>query len=175
MPRRPTDRIEDLVASVLALLLLVSVIAAAAIGIHVHAGVRELARVQAAARTPVTATLTQGTPSPRGGETAVTAKVRWTGPDGVERVGDAQARTGLNAGAPVAIWVDRSQHVVPPPAGPTDALIAGIALGATLIAAAIGLVALAWAGTRRLTMARNCSRWQREWARVEPTWSTRYR
>lgn len=175
MPRRPTDRFEDAVACMLALVLLTAAIIAAAVGLNVHANVREQGRTQAAARTPVTATLAQSTPSPRAGETIVSAQVRWTEPDGVERVGDAQVPTGLSAGSRVPIWVDRSHRVVPQPAGPGDAVIAGFCLGGSLLGVVWGLVVLAWKGTRRLTMARNCSSWQREWARVEPTWSARYR
>ena len=174
MPRRPTDRLEDAVSAVLLLVLFVAAIAAMLVGTQTYASVLEMARVQAAARTPVTATLMQDTPSPRTGD-LVSAQVHWTGPDGVEHIGATQAHGGLNAGHPVPIWVDRSNNIVPKPVDRTDALVAAVSLGGTLLAIVAGLLALAWNGTRRCTMALNRARWEREWAMVEPAWSAHYR
>ena len=44
--------------------------------------------------------------------------------------------------------------------------MSGIALGAG-ITVLLGL----WLLVRRLTMAANCARWEREWAAVGPVWS----
>jgi hypothetical protein len=173
--KRPTDRLEDVVAGALALLLFVAATAAVGLGARVHAGMLDQARVQAATRTQVTAVVIQGTPSPRTEATTVTAQVRWTAPDGVERIGEARVPTGLSAGDTAQIWVDRSQRVVSQPIGSADALVAGIGIGVTLMLAMGFLASLAWMGTRCWTMARECARWGREWARVEPTWSGRDR
>lgn len=175
MPHRPTDRAEDVVAWLLASMLFFAAIAAALVGTRTYADVREMARVQAAERTPVTAILVQNTASVRGGDATISAPVRWTGKDGVDRVGDAQVRTGLTAGNTVQIWVDRSNRVVSRPAGSADAIVAGICFGGGLLAVVAAVLAAAWKGVRRWTLDRNCARWEREWAQVEPTWSGRYR
>lgn len=175
MPRRPTDRVEDALAWLLCLVLMVAAVVAVFVGVHAHADVLEMARAQAAERTQVTGTLTRDTPRARDGDATTNAPVRWTGKDGVERVDNAEVRTGLAQGDAVHIWVDRSYHVVPPPAGPADALVAGVLGGGMLLAAVAAALAMIWRGTRWLTMARNCAHWEREWARIEPTWRQRYR
>ncbi|WP_051581731.1 Rv1733c family protein [Pseudonocardia acaciae] len=174
MPKRPTDRVEDVVASVLAFALLVAAVVAALAGVNAYGSVLELARAQAAARTPIVAVLAQDTPRPRAGESTVTAPVRWTEADGVERTGQTQAPGGQSAGTPVRIWVDRSHHIVPQPAGEADALIAGFGLAAALLTGAALLATVLWKGTRCWTLARNRARWERDWAQVEPSWRGRY-
>lgn len=176
MPKRCTDRVEDVVASVLVSVLLVVAFAAVLAGMRAHADVIEQARAQAATRTPVTAVLTEDTPRPQAaGEATIAAQVRWTEPDGVERTAQTQAPTGSSAGTPVRVWVDRSHQIVPPPAGKGDAVIAGVGLGVALFVAAAALATALWSATRRLTLARNCVRWEREWVQVEPIWCGRYR
>lgn len=176
-PRRLTDRVEDTVAWLLASMLLVALVAAMFVGARTHADVLVMARVQATERTQVPATLTRDTPRPQGdGTTNATARVpvRWTGKDGVERVDNAEVCAGMSQGDTIPVWVDRSNHVVPPPLGPTDAVLAGILAGGALLAVVVAVLALAWTGTRRWTMARNCARWAREWVRVEASWRRLY-
>jgi hypothetical protein len=175
VPRRPCDRLEDVVAWLLASVLFAAAIAAVLVGARTHADVLEMARVQAAERTPVMATVTRDAPSLAGGDTTVIAPVRWTGNDGVARVGDAQMPIGLTAGDTVPIWVDRSNRVVGKPVGPADAVIAGACYGAALFAVVAAALLAVWKGLRRWILARNCARWEREWAQVEPIWSGRRR
>lgn len=174
-PRRATDRLEDVVAWLLASMSFLAAIAAVLVGARTHADVLEMARVQAAERAPVVAILTRDTGRARSGDAMASAPVRWIGNDGVERVGDAQVRTGLTAGETVQIWVDRTNRIVDKPVGRADAIVAGACFGATLFAVVAGVLAAAWKGLRGWTLARNCARWEREWAVVEPTWNARYR
>ncbi|GAA5162408.1 hypothetical protein GCM10023321_47960 [Pseudonocardia eucalypti] len=180
LPRRATDRVEDLVAWLLVLVGLVGTIVTLMLASDVYSGQMERARREAAAHTPVTAVLV------RDASTAVAAgragdsvpdeiPVCWTGRDGLEHTGTTSVTSPTKAGQTVTVWVDHAQRQVPAPPTRADA-ITGAAIVAVLgwstLAAAL---VLAWRAVRRTTLTYNCAGWEREWWEVEPRWSGRAR
>jgi hypothetical protein len=146
------------------------------IGFHVHGSLLERAREETASRTPVRAVLLQNvTPMPDVGDTGPLTQVpvRWQDTDGVVRESDATVDGALRAGDSMVVWVDRSHHLVPPPTRTEDATAAGYVSAGVLLFVIVALLIMAWFGIRNLAMARNCVRWGREWAVVEPRWSGR--
>nr|WP_037069295.1 hypothetical protein [Pseudonocardia acaciae] len=173
-----TDRVEDAVAWVLASLGLVGGIVAVMIGLSTYADRLERARAEAASRTPAAAVLAQDTPPlttpvSRGGVTSVRVPVRWTGSDGVARVGEVATGARLRAGDTVTVWADRDHHLVAAPLEPGQALVSGLVTGGvTLILVAVALRAIWWL-VCLCTLARNRARWEDEWRVVGPLWSGR--
>jgi hypothetical protein len=178
IPKRGTDWVEDSAAWTLAALALLGAVLAMIIGFHVHGSLLERARTEAASRTPVRAVLLQNVaPMPEVGDAGsgplTQVPVRWVDADGAVREGNATVDGALRAGDPTVVWVDRSHHLVSPPTRAADATAAGyVASGITLFVI-IAVLTMAWFGIRQLAIARNCVRWGREWAEVEPRWSGR--
>jgi len=163
IPKRGTDWVEDSAAWTLASLGLLGAVLSMIIGFHVHGSLLERARLESASRTPVRAVVLQDVaPMPEVGDAGAgplaQVPVRWAETDGVVREGDATVDGALRSGDLTVVWVDRSHHLVPPPTRAADATAA---------------LTMAWFGIRHLAMARNCVRWEREWAVVEPRWSGR--
>lgn len=172
MPRRATDRVEDLTAWLLVtaalLLLVLAGVAAAAV---YRDGVRR-SGTEAAQRHQVTAEIV-GRPSGVAGRYPV-GTARWTDPDGIPRIG----RVPMTATRPAAegttrIWVDAAGAPSRPPTTPALAVQAAAVTAVTVCLVGLALLAAAWAGVRALVDRCNAARWEREWARVGPRWSRR--
>ena len=176
---RPTDWVEDLTACLLMSCVLLAAGIALMIGLNTYRSMAETARTESADRAAVPAVLVADAPSipdpDAGRRYAVTAQVRWTGHDGVERLGETEVRGQRSAGDAVVVWVDRNNHLVPAPTRKSDALFAGFLLGGLLLAGASIALAMVSCGVRRWALRRNCARWEREWMSVEPIWSGRIR
>jgi hypothetical protein len=178
MPRRPTDRLEDVVAWVLATLALVTAVVAIGVGGAQREAGAERARAEATERTPVRIVLLERAnvlPPVDGASAPVPVQVpaRWIDRDGAERVAAFTTTVSRAAGTELTKWVDRDGRLVPPPSQ-----VATVTVGAVLTAVGIavgGWVALlcVWLLVRRWTGVRNAARWAREWRRVEPRWSGR--
>ena len=174
---RTTERLEDLIAWSLGLLLVVAGWAALQTGTSVHDSAIERARVQAQDRTPVTAVLIQDTyPVAIANESGVVnVPVRWTGRDGVEHT-DQMVVQGIHAaGDPLPAWADRSGHLVPAPITPGVATAGAVEIGVVVGALGAGVVALIGFAAFRWTARRYARAWEQEWARVGPEWSGRTR
>ena len=180
LPRRPTDRIEDLVAWALTALGLLTALLAVVTGVRLYGDGMHRIGLEARERTQVQAVLLEPAHAkalgerPRGARAvAVPVPVRYTAPDGTEHLADVPVRGLLPAGVAVPLWVDRSGEAVGAPGRTTDAVgraavgAAGILLVGSLILAG------SWAGIRVGTRRVNMARWEREWTQVEPRWSGR--
>ena len=174
---RRTERLEDLLAWSLGVLLAVAVVLALAAALASHDTVETRARAEAAERTQVSAVLVTDAAMIAGAERtgARRATVRWTGADGIERTGSTLLHSPRSAGETVPVWTTADGRLVFAPATEGDAMGAAVlsgaltALAAGAVVALLGRQALAWTG-RRYARA-----WEQEWERVGPVWSGRAR
>lgn len=172
LPRRATDRVEDLVAWLLSGAALLVVVAAVVTGVNVHGREAERARLDNRSASQARAVLLENAHVVSGDFAAAPAQVRarWTDRDGREHVGPIAATRSRPAGTEVDVWIDAEGEITSRRTHPANAVIGGIvsALG-VLCAGATPLLAT-WFGVRSLTWRSNSRRWEREWARVEPRW-----
>jgi hypothetical protein len=173
LPRRATDRVEDLAAWVLSAALLVVAVAAVVAGLSVHDTAAARARDETANRVCVTAVLTADAPVVAGSEPAdirVLVPAEWLDPAGTRHTGTVDALEGTPAGTRLPVWLDRSGAVVAPPLSPTGVGLAGfLAGGIVLVSGGLVLLVL-WLLLRHVTALCNAEAWEREWARVGPAW-----
>jgi hypothetical protein len=179
LPRRPTDRIEDLVAWVLTALGLLTALLAVVTGVRLYGDGMHRIGLEARERTQVQAVLLEPAPAkalgekPRGARAvAVPVPVRYTAPDGTEHLADVPATGPLPAGV-VPLWVNRSGEVVGAPGRTTDAVGRAAVGAAGILLVGPLILAGSWAGVRAGTRRVNIARWEREWTQVEPRWSGR--
>lgn len=181
MPRRATDRVEDVVAWLLvaAGMLLVVLIGTVASAVYQDGLGRVTAehatRHQVPAELVATAAPANRTLGRAGRVESRTA--RWLGPRGQLRTGQVPVPPGAarDADGRVLIWVDDAGRATRPPA--TAAQTMQAALLVAIAIAAAGAVALGgiWLGVRAVVDRCNDARWERDWARVGPRWSRQVR
>jgi hypothetical protein len=175
LPRRGTDRAEDVVAWVLTAAALVLIVVAGVTGIAVHGQEAERVLLESASRTQVRAVLLEDAPVVSGeyrdrGIT-VRAEAGWTNRDGTQRTGEVIVRRSASAGETVDVWEDRSGAIVPAPTRSANAVVAGVLAALGVLLAGGTILAAAWYAIRILIAAGNSRRWEREWARVGPVWN----
>lgn len=179
LPKRGMDWFEGAIAWLLIFGGLVGSGVALMFGLSIYGGLAERARTEAATRAPVPAVLLQDTTQPADpqshGSYPVTTRVRWTGPDGVQRVGETAVSGGLDAGRTVTVWADRNNNLVPAPTSTSEAVVAGIMISTLLLGLVVAVLMGIWGGVRSWIIARDCADWEREWAAIEPVWSGRIR
>ena len=172
LPRRCTDRVEDLLAWLLTSLGLLAVLASVFVGHAAH----QAALGRAGAASPVRAVLLADAPDPSGVAQRAPARrpsvpASWTDADGVAHVVPVSLPSARPAGAAVTLWVDRAGRVVADPAErSTQAWAFATSAGLTVVALSWALLTLAWSAVCRVTAACNAAGWAREWAWVEPRW-----
>lgn len=176
--RRTTDRVADAVAWLLITCALLVGVVAIGSARTAHAAALDRAHAESTDRVAVQAVLLEAAdvaPAPDGqaGNHAVRVMAQWTGPGGVQGTGPIEVEVRRPAGARVPIWLDRSGQVVAAPLTAGDAALAGVARGILVALGGWLALALAWAGVRQATAARNAAAWTRGWALVEPVWSGR--
>ncbi|MCE3549932.1 hypothetical protein LWC33_00505 [Pseudonocardia sp. RS11V-5] len=177
LPRRRTDRIEDVVAVLLCAFGVVAMVLAGLVGAAAHGTVSARAYQEAADRTRVVATVvlpadaaatTDGV-----GPGTRRATATWTAPDGTQRIDEVTVPLSAKAGSAVPVWVDRAGTPARPPIAPgAGVLVGAVAAGWVAVAAALLLLA-AWRLALGWTARRNDAEWTRRWAEVEPEWSGR--
>jgi hypothetical protein len=172
LPRRPTDRVEDLVAWILVAAGLLMLVLAGSVAAAVHRDGNARAATEAVQRHEVLAELV-ARPGPMAGRYHV-GTVRWTAADGTVRTGRVPV-TAVRPGTDgtVRIWVDARDALSRPPTTPGQAAQAAAVTFVAVALAGLALLVAAWAGVRVLVDRRNAARWEREWARVGPRWSRR--
>jgi hypothetical protein len=171
--RRTTDRVEDLTAWLLLATGMVLTLISCAFGVRLHDQLVEQGRAEASERTPGVAQLIDAAPRVPSGYAAgspVMVAATWRDQSGVPHTGLVSVSQGLEAGSIVPIWTDRSGSAQPAPTSTDDALLSGIVAASAILAAGATLLVCVWALVRRVTLARNCARWEREWRAVEPVW-----
>jgi hypothetical protein len=155
-------------AAVLALLLLPF---ALALGSNTYANRSARALSQARSVQPVTATVVE---LPAGAPTT-TRLVRWQLPGGAPRTARLTVDRGsTQPGDQVHIWLDAAGHPTDPPESEFGAVVLGT--GAALLAwlLAVLLVASLHHLALLVLRRRRSAAWQREWELVEPTWSREF-
>jgi hypothetical protein len=172
LPRRPTDRVEDLVAWVLMAAALLVVVGACVTGIAVHGG--EAARLddsgsvfRVRAVLLEDATVTSGE---YGAHRLATVPARWTDPAGLEHVAAVAVTRSAPAGTEIAVWIDATGKITSPPLRPVNAVFGGIMAAIGVLCAGATLLLAIWLGVRTVTWRLNSRRWEQGWARVEPLW-----
>ena len=178
IPRRGTDWVETIAAWVLVSLGLVCLALSLIVGVRVHAELLDRAHQEAVSRTPMRAVLLRDSipltsAVDQGSALVAQVPVRYVDPDGVVREGLASVDGALGAGDTVTVWVDRAHHIVPRPTEPDDAAAAGYVSGGIVLVVSLAALTLMWFAVRHVALLRNCARWAREWAVVEPLWSGR--
>ncbi len=175
LPRRPTDRFEDVVAWLLSVLVMLGLGVALTVGLSAFAAGTQQVRAESATRIPAVATLVAD--APRADETftgmplvQTSATVAWVAPDGTSRVGTAVVGVGTRAGVTIPVWITGDGTMSSAPITSLGAVWVGIGAGLAVLAVDACAVALAWGGTRRVTLAVNVRAWEREWALMEPQW-----
>ncbi len=172
--RRTSDRIEDVTAWVLIAAGMLVLLLSCALGARLHNQAVERGRVEATQRAPGVARLLDSAPltgSEYAGSSPVMVPATWLDKQGVTHTGSVSAARGLRAGSSVAIWTDASGAQVPAPGSAADALFTGVVAGAVTLGVGFAVLVGLWVLVRRLTMAANCSRWEREWREVGPAWT----
>lgn len=174
LPRRSTDRVEDVAVWLLGAATLVLIVVAGLTGLAVHGQQIERARSEGISRMQVRAVLLEDVvivKGERGGDIPVRAEARWPDRDGVQHTGGVIVRRAAVAGEHVDVWVDRSGAIAAPPTRPENVVVTAI-LAVVGVLVAGGTVLLAcWYTVRILIGGWNARRWEQEWARVEPVWS----
>jgi hypothetical protein len=181
LPRRPVDRIEDLVAWMLVALALLAVAIAAVTAARVHgeamhrveAETRERIQVQAVLLEPASYALQVDDRGRAVKLRSVIVPARYTAPDGIERQADAQVVGPLPAGAAVPVWVDRSGAIVRAPTSSGDAMVRAATSALGVLAAGGVILGGIWIGVHGAALRLSTARWGREWEQVEPQWSGR--
>jgi hypothetical protein len=172
LPRRATDRVEDAVALLLTVAALVLLVVAGLAGIAVHGEQAEAAREVTQSRAVlledakviITDELGRSMPTP--------VQARWIDRSGIVRTGDIVASISAPAGTEIDVWLAPDGEVSTTPLGRTPVLT-GIVVAAAVLLAGTAILGAVWCGVRHVIAVCNARRWEREWARVGPEWSSR--
>jgi hypothetical protein len=179
--KRRSDRLQVIGRVVVAVSLLLApplaVAAVTATTVQLHA----VAETEAADRSRVSAVLLVDAPAlvstsgAYSSATVVRVHVRavWPAPDGTSREGDVLAAPLTPAGTAVPVWVDRAGRVVRAPLDPSGI---GTSANLTGVLVLLGLPLTCWALYAFLCFVldeRRDRRWERNWAAVEPEWTSR--
>lgn len=173
LPRRGTDRVEDVMAWILSAAALLLVVVACAAGIAVHGYETERAEEQRTTTSAAIAVLLEPAPVVvgDGGQPLPTkALARWTDRTGSEHIGMVLVAGPEPAGAQVEVWIDADGEITTRPTTAANAVVGGFAAAVGVLCAGGTLLGAAWLGVRQLTARVNHRHWEREWALVEPQW-----
>lgn len=170
LPRRVTDRIEDIAAWVLTAGALLVVVGACLTGLAVH-GEEAGESDGSMSRTRVVlledAVVATGE---YGLHELVPTPVRWIDRAGTEHTGSVVMTSFAAAGTEVVVWVDAAGKITGLPLQPVNKVFGGIIAAVGVLCAGGTALAVTWLGVREVTGRLNSRRWAREWARVEPLW-----
>ncbi|MEK6441019.1 Rv1733c family protein [Pseudonocardia sp. T1-2H] len=177
LPRRTTDRVEEVVALVVILLGMAAAVASVVLGVGTHGALLERVEYEAAHRSVVTAVLTADPPPASAdrpaGAARAPAPARWTDASGREHTGLVPAPDGARAGSGVELWIGEDGEPAGRPMSADEATLVGWSAGVLALLCGLGLLRVLWGATVRCTASANDRNWTREWERVEPRWSGR--
>lgn len=173
LPRRGTDRVEDLVAWILSAAALLLIVVAGVVGLAVHGNELERAEQQRDTTYATRAVLLEPAPvevGEGGWPVPTRALAAWTDRSGREHRGMVTVDGAQPAGAQVEVWVDDAGEITNRPPSAASAVVAGVAVAVGILCAGGTLLVATWLGARYLIGLVNDRRWEREWAAVEPQW-----
>ena len=172
LPRRTTDRVEDLVAWLLTGAALLVIVFAVVTGVTVHGREAERAELNSRSASQTRAVLLEDAHVVSGefGRAPAQVRARWADRGGREHVGVVPAMRSRPAGAEVEVWIDAAGEITSRPGHSANAVIGGIVSAIGVLCAGATPLLATWFGVRGLTGRSNSRRWEREWARVEPQW-----
>ena len=173
LPRRVTDRVEDVVAWVLSVGALLVIAAACLTGISVHGREAERVDVGSGSTYQVSAVLLENamvTTGEYGMHHLALVPARWTDRAGSEHTDRIAVTRSARAGTEVDIWIDATGKVTTPPVRRVNAVFGGVISAVGVLCAGTTVLVAAWLGVRGVTGRINARRWERGWERVEPQW-----
>ncbi|OLT01352.1 hypothetical protein BJF90_32355 [Pseudonocardia sp. CNS-004] len=170
MPRRATDRLEDVVAWLLMVAGLVLVIVAWSTGTAVYSANVESMSTLTQTRAMLLEDAKVVTSRETGVRVPVRVEARWVDRVGFERTGELQIKDSAPAGTEVEVWIGPDGEAADASLQRENAVTAGIVTGTGLLLVGAAVLGAAWYGVRLLTASCNARRWEREWARVGPHW-----
>jgi len=103
-------------------------------------------------------------------DSAVWAKVRWTGSDRSVHTGRTMVDAGHKAGATVLVWTDRKGNLTKEPATATEAAAEAGLLGTVAAFAVGGLTLGAGRAARSRLDQKRIDQWGRDWKQIGPQW-----
>ncbi|GAB3490125.1 Rv1733c family protein [Amycolatopsis cihanbeyliensis] len=172
---RPGDRALGVLAGFLALVALLALPLAAALGSEIYASQNQAAQSELATRHQATATLLADVPAAIAGARGVSgdesARARWLRPDGSMVEGVIEAARGAKAGTDVAVWLDQAGNRVDAPDTPGKAVGEAVSVAVLGWLAVLAACALTFVGTRWMIDRSRYAAWDREWEKVESGWS----
>ncbi|WP_152617533.1 Rv1733c family protein [Phaeacidiphilus oryzae] len=177
---RPIDRARSALGLITGVLLLGTLAVGLLVGLLALHSEQSLAAHQAATRRLVTAVTTSpaypaGAQPVTGGSGASVATAAWTGPDGHRHTATIAVPDGTPVGGRVHTWTDRTGAAVGAPTTASAATLDGILVGTAAWIGAGVLVGSTDLLARHRLNRRADRAWEREWQRVEPSWSGRGR
>ena len=108
--------------------------------------------------------------STESGADRVWAKVRWTAPDGSEKVGQARVSVGSAEGTSVTVWTDAEGRLVTRPATASQAQLRASMVG-VLVGLSVAVVPFVCGRLVRGRLERRrLEQWDEEWERFGPLW-----
>jgi hypothetical protein len=166
------DRVEGAVLALGAVVALLAVPVAGAVGSETYARHEARVEVEQKSRTQVDAVLVQDAPLMSGAasETVVEtteAAASWHMPDGTARRGVVRAPFGAEAGTELRIWVDLNGAVTEPPLTDQGAAFTAIFSALLLWGMVVGAMALLFGVVRFAHMRIRLRWWQLEWELID--------
>ncbi|WP_028803812.1 hypothetical protein [Streptomyces sp. 142MFCol3.1] len=175
--KRSSDRVEAWCSGLIAVVLAIGLpMASLSVGLASYRSAMRIVETQSAERHQVTARVTSTSPTAAGSATdrKQNARLSWTDQDATQRTVVAPIPQDKTVGSTVRIWVDREGAVQDPPLSAYNATATGWLMGGVTAVGVFALAGAARKSTRRALDRRRYARWDAEWERVEPLWSTRF-
>ena len=174
--RRGTDRVEDAAAWALTVSGMFLAIVAGMLGVGSYSQGMERVRSDQAVLFQTTAVVLRDAPvqivEPASAAPFVYVPARWIDAAGVPHEGSVLARRDSRAGTQIQVWLDREGALAPPPSTELNAVLSALSVAVMVLALGGCAIVALWNGLRRMTVAHNTRAWEREWARVEPEWTS---
>jgi hypothetical protein len=174
--RRGTDRAWALIGVWLTVMAAVAMVTVTPAVSHLAANsAAAVQRAQMSSLHQVTAVLLQkATPATSNSDYPVilgaTATARWTYPAGQRHTGLIVVSEDLQAGARVAIWVDRTGAVASLPMNASQVAMTADLAGMGAVIAVVTVALCTGLGLRRVLNQRRMAAWDAEWADAEQRW-----
>jgi hypothetical protein len=173
LPRRVTDRVEDLAAWVLTAAALLVVVGAYLTGVAVYRDDPEPVAPGNGSMSQMRVVLLEDAvvaTGEYGMHHLEATPVRWVDRFGTEHTDSVVMTSSAPAGTEVVVWVDAAGKITGPPLRPVNPLFGGAVAAIGVLSVGATLLVVTWLSVRAVTGRLNSRRWEREWARVEPLW-----